>query len=70
MPTQPSSLSWSIHQPVFRPLALSGVSAVALAVALLLAWQPGQSLAADAVAERLGWALQKLLLRFESGRCL
>jgi hypothetical protein len=22
------------------------------------------------VAERLGWALQKLLLRFESGRCL
>ncbi len=51
MPTQPSSLSWSIHQPVFRPLALSGVSAVALAVALLLAWQPMPGRAADAAAD-------------------
>ena len=52
MPTQPSSLSWSIHQPVFRPLALSGVSAVALAVALLLAWQPMPGRAADAAASK------------------
>ena len=52
MPTQPASLSWSFHRPrSSRSLALSGVSAVALAVALLLAWQPGQSLAADAVAD-------------------
>lgn len=51
MPTQPSSLAWFIHQPVFRPLALSGVSAVALAVALLLAVQPMPGRAADAAAD-------------------
>lgn len=52
MPTLPPSLVWSFHRPrSSRSLALSGVSAVALAVALLLAWQPGQSLAADAVAD-------------------
>ena len=52
MPTQPASLFGSFQRPrSSRSLALSGVSAVALAVALLLAWQPMPGRAADAGAD-------------------